>query len=195
MTIYLYVKTHNKTGLKYLGKTIKKDPHKYSGSGKYWLRHLQQHGYDYTTEIIKECQNENDLIYWGLYYSGLWDVVKSNEWANLKEEAGDGGRPGIETRKKLSEASRKRTHSTETKLKMSKADRSSYKRTAPVSDITKEKLANLLKGKPGRATGVKWSTEQRAAHSARKKGQQCPTKGKKRVYRDDGSFYFANLCE
>ena len=37
--IYLYKKTHNKTGLKYLGKTISKDPYTYSGSGVYWTRH------------------------------------------------------------------------------------------------------------------------------------------------------------
>jgi len=33
MTIYLYKKTHNQTGFKYLGKTNSKDPHKYKGSG------------------------------------------------------------------------------------------------------------------------------------------------------------------
>ena len=35
---YLYVKQHNKTGLKYFGKTTKKDPLKYKGSGLYWKR-------------------------------------------------------------------------------------------------------------------------------------------------------------
>lgn len=90
MTIYLYVKTHNKTGLKYLGKTSKNDPHKYSGSGKYWLNHLKIYGNDYTTEILKECQNNDEIKKWGMYYSNLWNVVKSDEWANLKEESGDG---------------------------------------------------------------------------------------------------------
>jgi hypothetical protein len=42
MTIYLYVKTHNNTGMKYLGKTTKPDPHKYPGSGKRWTRHLKK---------------------------------------------------------------------------------------------------------------------------------------------------------
>jgi len=216
MPIYLYVKTHNKTGLKYLGKTIKKDPHKYTGSGTRWLNHLKKYGFDYTTEIIRECQSEEELLEWGLYYSQLWNVAGSPEWANLKEEAGEGGSHGVEarqkisnskkgtapwnkgkndiyseeTKKKISEAGKGRRHSEETKLKMSKADRSSYKRTAPVSDATKEKLADLLKGKPGRATGAKWTPEQRANHSKRKMGQPCPTKGKKRVYREDGTFYF-----
>jgi len=48
---YLYVKTHNGTGLKYFGKTVK-DPHKYFGSGKYWVRHLEKYGRDVTTEIL-----------------------------------------------------------------------------------------------------------------------------------------------
>lgn len=90
MTIYLYVKTHNKTGLKYLGMTKSKDPHKYKGSGIYWVHHLAIHGCDYSTEIIKECIDKADLTQWGLYYSNLWNVVESLNWANLKPESGDG---------------------------------------------------------------------------------------------------------
>ena len=190
MTIYLYVKSHNKTGLKYLGKTIKQDPHKYTGSGKYWLRHLDQHGYDYTTEIIRECQTEDELIEWGLYYSSLWNIVDSKNWANLKEEAGDGGSPGADTRRKISEAGKGRIHSAETKQKMSNADRSSYKRTALVSNETKKKLSNAGKLHPGNSKGYKWTSEQKSALSQKRKGQVCPTKGMKREYRADGSFYF-----
>lgn len=92
MTIYtLYVKTHNKTGLKYLGQTTKTDPHKYPGSGKYWTAHLNKHGYDYTTEILQECQSKEELKKQGLHYSDIWNVVESAEWANLKPESGDGG--------------------------------------------------------------------------------------------------------
>lgn len=49
MTIYLYVKTHNITGKKYLGKTTRDDYHEYPGSGKIWKKHLKKHGYDYST--------------------------------------------------------------------------------------------------------------------------------------------------
>jgi len=44
MTIYLYKKTHNITGLQYLGKTISKDPYSYTGSGVRWTNHLKKHG-------------------------------------------------------------------------------------------------------------------------------------------------------
>ena len=89
--MYLYVKTHNKTGLKYLGKTNSDDPHIYPGSGVRWTAHLKKHGYDYTTEILLETNSEQELVEKGIYYSHLWNVVESPEWANLKIEEGDGG--------------------------------------------------------------------------------------------------------
>jgi hypothetical protein len=90
MAIYLYKKTHQETGLKYLGKTIQ-DPYKYKGSGKRWINHIKKHGYKVDTEIIKECSSAEELKFWGEHYSKLWNVVESSEWANLKPESGDGG--------------------------------------------------------------------------------------------------------
>lgn len=90
MTIYLYKKTHNQTGLNYLGKTTVNDPHKYQGSRVWWSNHIKAHGYDVTTEILKECQTNEEVREWGSYYSNLWNVVESDEWANLKPEYGEG---------------------------------------------------------------------------------------------------------
>ena len=90
ITYYLYVKTHTVTGLKYLGQTRCKDPHGYPGSGDHWTNHLRAHGKFYTTEIIKECASNSEVAHWGKYYSDLWDVVKSKEWANLIPEVGGG---------------------------------------------------------------------------------------------------------
>ena len=92
-TYYLYVKTHSRTGLKYLGFTSR-DPQVYCGSGKYWKSHLKIHGKDHTTEVIKECRNKKEIRKWGRYYSELWNVVDSNEWANLKPEEADGSPSG-----------------------------------------------------------------------------------------------------
>jgi hypothetical protein len=89
-TIYLLVKTHSKTGLKYLCQTTRRDYNKYSGSGTYWKRHLKIHGSQHTTEVIKECVSREEMIKWGNYYSTLWNIVESNEWANLKPEEGNG---------------------------------------------------------------------------------------------------------
>lgn len=93
MTIYyLCVKTHTITGLKYLCQTKRKNPNKYLGSGIYWKRHLERHGKIVDTTIIRECATLEDLKYWGLYYSTLWDVVDSTDWANLVPESGTGGK-------------------------------------------------------------------------------------------------------
>jgi hypothetical protein len=96
MSIYLYVKTHKVTGLKYLGKT-NQDPFKYPGSGVYWSRHLKEHGDEVDTEVLHECQTNDEIRELGLHYSALWNVVKAVDehgrkiWANLKPEEGDGG--------------------------------------------------------------------------------------------------------
>ena len=102
MSTYLYVKTHNRTGLKYLGKTIQ-NPYKYKGSGVYWCRHLSKHGNDVTTEILKECQTDDEVKYWGQYYSDLWNVVDDTVWANLKPETGEGGfgKMAVSTKEKI----------------------------------------------------------------------------------------------
>jgi|688.fasta_scaffold565515_1 hypothetical protein len=222
MTIFLYVKTHNITGLKYLGQTSKPDVNSYPGSGKYWKRHIAKHGNDVATEIIMTCKNITEIRKWGLFYSTIWDILENDEWANLKEEAGQGGQQSsavkkkmsqikkdqfasgkitpwnkgitlsIATRKKISESQIGRKLSIETIQKMKSADRSTYTRTAPVSAGTRLKLSNLLKNKPGRATGYKWTDEQKQKLSKCRSGQPSPTKGMKRVYRDDGTFYFKN---
>lgn len=88
--IILYVKTHNKTGLKYLGKTTR-DPHKYPGSGLHWKRHLKKHGNDVKTEILYQTECEKDFREKALYYSDLFNIVDSKEWANMREETGHGG--------------------------------------------------------------------------------------------------------
>lgn len=133
--MYLYVKTHNVTGLKYLGKTNAKDPFKYKGSGKYWKRHLKIHGNDVTTKILLQTDDKDCLSETGIFFSKLWNIVESSDWANLKLESGDGGWDHIdsknkivseETRKKMSIASSNRqigeknsfygkTHTSETK--------------------------------------------------------------------------------
>jgi hypothetical protein len=90
MTYYLYKKTHNITNLQYLGFT-KHDPNRYKGSGKYWRLHIDKHGNNVTTEILYVTENKQTIQELGSYYSTLWDVVESKQWANLKPESGDGG--------------------------------------------------------------------------------------------------------
>jgi hypothetical protein len=89
---YLYIKT-SPFGLKYLGKTSK-NPFTYLGSGKIWKRHIKKHNLttdNIKTEIVFETTDVEKLIKKGIELSILYDVVKSKEWANLREESGDGG--------------------------------------------------------------------------------------------------------
>lgn len=88
--IYLYIKTHNQTGLRYFGKTTQ-DPFKYKGSGKYWKRHLEKHGYDVSTEILGAFQDIVLCKETAIRFSQENDIVKSSKWANLKIEELDGG--------------------------------------------------------------------------------------------------------
>lgn len=87
---YLYIKTHNVTGLKYFGKTIK-DPLKYNGSGKYWCAHLKKHGYDITTEILGYYTNKEECMNAALEFSDKNKIVESSDWANMRIEMLDGG--------------------------------------------------------------------------------------------------------
>jgi hypothetical protein len=90
--IYLYVKKAP-TGLFYLGKTIQ-NPYKYKGSGSHWKKHLKFHNInpdEIQTWILHETENKDEVYHLGIYYSNLFNVVKSSKWANEKEEIGDGG--------------------------------------------------------------------------------------------------------
>lgn len=170
MTIYyLYVKTHTVTGLKYLGKTTAKDPHMYLGSGTYWNCHLNKHGKTISTEIIKECHSKEELKEWGLHYSNLWNVVSSDDWANLKPENGDGGSAPIhseETRKKrsvsLTGLRKDFTHTNETRDKMSQVAKGRKH-----SPDTLAKMSEARKGLPSHLKGKVYSEEENKKRTAR----------------------------
>lgn len=95
MPIYLLIKEHNVTGLKYLCKHEAKsfkDCIRYCGSGTYWKRHIKKHGKDLKTTCLFVSENKNDFSKYALLKSLEFDIVKSKEWANLTEERGQGGR-------------------------------------------------------------------------------------------------------
>jgi hypothetical protein len=113
---YLYIKTHNITGLKYFGKTIG-DPHKYRGSGTHWLAHIKKYGYNVTTEILGYYTDKDSCMEAALKFSVDNDIIKAvNEnnkklWANQIIENGlDGGNTNRTNYK---------PHTEESKIKMS----------------------------------------------------------------------------
>ena len=151
MCIYLYIKTHNKTNLKYLGQTTAKDPHQYTGSGVYWKSHLAKHGKDFRTEILRVCESKEEVKEWGAFYSELWNIVESPEWANLKVEQGDGGRQSEEVRKRIGEKGRGRIPWNKGKKIWSESDRrrisEEQRARPPQSKETVEKRAAKNRGK------------------------------------------------
>jgi hypothetical protein len=153
--IYLYIKTHTKTGLKYLGKTEQTDPHKYTGSGKVWKSHCAKHGFDYTTEILFQSENIQEIREQGIYYSNLWNIVESKEWANLTIEEGSGGAiAGSHT----PEVNRKRSESLKGRI---------------LSDEHRRKLSEANKGHPDYRTPETKAEGSRKA-SAKLKGKKKP---------------------
>jgi hypothetical protein len=120
MSIYLYHKRHRKTKLNYFGKTTV-EPYSYLGSGKYWKLHLNKHGSDVETVAVWKFENQEECTIFALQFSMENNIVESKEWANLKLEDGkDGGDPGPQGRKKISEAHTGRKHSTEENERKSK---------------------------------------------------------------------------
>jgi hypothetical protein len=91
--IYLYIKTHNVTGLKYFGKTTNADYEAYKGSGTRWQNHIKKHGYDVTTELYRAFEDDDKeaCLEAALAFSIENNIVESDNWANLKLETLDGG--------------------------------------------------------------------------------------------------------
>ncbi len=93
-TIYLYIKQHSITKLKYFGKTMKIDPFKYLGSGTRWLRHINKHGKEHVVTLEVWGFDDLDMCSeFALAFSEKHDIVKSAEWANLMPENGRDGLP------------------------------------------------------------------------------------------------------
>ena len=94
--LYLMVKTHIVTGLKYLCKRVTTSDSKaisYKGSGKYWKNHLKIHGKNINTEILVKYDLEKieEFSKLCIEYSNKFNVIKSEDWANLIEENGFSG--------------------------------------------------------------------------------------------------------
>ena len=191
MTIYptfLYIKQHSVTGLKYFGKTIK-DPYKYKGSGKHWVRHIKKHGTEHIETLwVSTPFIDSELISeYALTFSKEHNIVESKDWANLMEENGQsGGRTcrGIpksaEHRAKIGAGRLGKTASDETKSKQSvaKIGNTNSKGKYPSSE-TRAKLSAAKLGKirgPYKKSGIHFSTETKAKMSANNDGKtkyQC----------------------
>lgn len=99
MALFLLIKEHNITGLKYLCKKSARsfsECEKYTGSGVYWKRHLKEHGNDVNTTLLYSTNDENIFRKIAKDYSIKYNVTQSKEWANLCDEEGQGGNTVID---------------------------------------------------------------------------------------------------
>jgi hypothetical protein len=148
---YLYIKQHTRTGLLYFGKTIRKDPETYSGSGTYWKDHIKKHGKHINTLWYELFFNEKDISEFAISFSTEMNIIKSNSWANLILEEGVNqppSRKGIprtsETKKKISIANIGKTHSQETKELLSEIAKNRPR--IACTEETKKKISDAQKG-------------------------------------------------
>ena len=142
---WLYIKQHNITGLKYFGKTTRKDPNKYLGSGIRWKNHLCKHGENISTVWTQLFISKEDLVSFALNFSQENKIVESSEWANLKPEDGlMGGDTGISDtgRKILRDKSSSRKHTPEAieKIKQARASQKNLRTGKKHSYETIEKI-------------------------------------------------------
>lgn len=129
--------------------TKKENPFTYAGSGTHWRRHLKVHGREVHTIIVKEFENEIDCSEFSIKFSRDNNIVKSKNWANLVEETGTYTTKGYLGK----------THSAETKTKISNISKQNWK----TPDYL-EKMENRNR----------WTEDARKEQSERLKGVKRP---------------------
>jgi hypothetical protein len=177
MTIYLYVKRHNLTGLLYFGKTSRPCPYSYLGSGKYWLRHLRVHGQDITTLKVWEFHDVEECRVFALTFSAENDIVESTLWANLRPENGiDGGVFGqAQAPEHIAARSATITGRKRGPMPKERKERISHslkgRKMAPHSDMTKLKMSFAARGANNVNFGKALTDEQKENISQHQRGR------------------------
>ncbi|MEA3315437.1 MAG: NUMOD3 domain-containing DNA-binding protein [Campylobacterota bacterium] len=190
--VTLYIATHNKTGLKYFGKTTKyftkQDlQSKYHGSGTYWKSHLKKHGDDVTMEIYgiySLDENAEDYVLpIALKFSGENNIVEDyDNWANINPENGlDGGdNSKYIDYTNISIKLKGRKHSEITKLKQSlnKIGEKNPFYGSVHSEESKSKISLKNKGANNGMFGKKHNDETKDKMKEKRKLQIPPSLGK-----------------
>lgn len=84
----LMIKTHWETGMNYLCITKNADFRKYPGSGTGWRELLKEDKSPIITYLIFSTNSTEELSEAGKFYSELFDVVNSEDFANRIQETG-----------------------------------------------------------------------------------------------------------
>jgi hypothetical protein len=141
-----------------------------------------------------ECYSEDELKHWGTYFSKMFNVVESNDWANLIEEKGVygiGSRPGTlngmygkthseEAKRKMSDKALGRPCHINNRLAVSAANK-----IRKQSEETRSKRSRSLMGK-------KHSDETKSKMSLKAKGRTPWNKGIPRTNEERMKMSLAN---
>ena len=112
-----------------------------------------------STEILLETEDKNEIKEKGLYYSTLWNVKESSDWANLTNEEGTGGaifkgrKHSPESIQKISDSKKGVLFSDEHRKKISESNKGTRVGTENHffgkhhTDKSKAKISESLSGK------------------------------------------------
>lgn len=84
----LLIKCHLNTGINYLCVSQRRNYISYKGSGKIWKSLINAHSSTIHTRVLYRSNDLEDFNKTCLFYSEMFDVVKSPEFANLIPEFG-----------------------------------------------------------------------------------------------------------
>lgn len=179
MIIYLYIKEHTITGLRYFGKTTKKNPFKYNGSGHYWKKHIKKHGKDKIKTIEVWGFDDIDLCtHFALKFSDENNIVESPYWANLKPENGlDGaiiGSIGPNKGKSLSEETRSKLKIACTGWNHDQSAKDAIGIANKNKKLSKETIAKVKANHTKPFLGKKFSDSHKKKLSESKLGKKMP---------------------
>lgn len=106
----LYIKQCPHCGLKYFGRSTRRNVQSYTGSGKRWLGHLRKHKVNSIHLWNSKWYHDTSITRFALKFSKMNNIVESSKWANMILE--DGMHQGIKPKltpeqyKKISEKTR-----------------------------------------------------------------------------------------
>jgi hypothetical protein len=84
----LYIKQCPHCGLKYFGKSERKNIQEYRGSGTRWTRHLAKNNVEPVHLWNSDWYYDKSISRFALKFSRMNRIVESSKWANLKDEDG-----------------------------------------------------------------------------------------------------------
>ncbi len=190
MYYLLYEITNLVNGKTYIGQhTTENVDDGYMGSGKAIMDAIKKYGKEnFKKEILLYAKNEVALNFFERALVTP-EFIELNTNYNLREGGGN-GKLSAETRKKLSEISKGRKHTTSTKAKISAANKG--RKLPPITHETRTKLILVARRKArspeyraklsAAKTGKKLSPEHAARISAAKKGKKRSPEVAKKVW-------------